>query len=103
MFKTAMIVFPLVAAGIAATIRHRIAVRLVALAVIVLSFGLGLGGLIAPHRLAEETSQHQRTSDWEQGARDTRDVVYTFIPILASSFAAAVVLAIRPLRHSSKG
>lgn len=102
MFKIAVILLPLVAAVLAGTMRDRIAIRFVALAVIVLSFLLGSVGLIAPHRLAEQRNRNGSTSDWEQGARDTRDVVYAFIPILGASFAAAVFLAIRPPRCSAK-
>jgi len=98
MFRIIVTVLPLIAAIVAITIRHPSAVRLGAVSVIVLCFVLGLGGLIAPHRLAEESAGSPRSSEWQQGARDTRDVGYFFMPILGSSFAAAVLLALRPVR-----
>jgi hypothetical protein len=54
MFKSFMILLPLVAAVSAARMRHRSAVRLVAVVAIALSFVLGIAGLIALHHLAEE-------------------------------------------------
>jgi|1185.fasta_scaffold1589011_1 hypothetical protein len=98
MFRIIVTVLPLIAAVVAITIRQRSAFRFSAICVTVLCFVLGLGGLIAPHRLAEESSGGPRSSEWQQGARDVRDVGYFFMPILCSSFAAAVLLALRPVR-----
>src|SRR3954471_13876949 len=81
MFRNIVTVLPLIAAIVAITIRQPPAVRLGAVSVIVLCFVLGLGGLIAPHRLAEESAGSPRSSEWQQGARDTRDVGYFFMPI----------------------
>jgi hypothetical protein len=93
-----MIVLPLIIAIAAATtMRHSFAVRLIAVAVITLSFSVGLGGLVAPHRLAEEKLGIQQNADWDRGARDTRDVVYLVIPLLVSGFGGVVLLALRPV------
>lgn len=103
MLKTVMIVLPLIVALAAATVRHVFAVRLIAVAIIASCFLLGLGGLVAPHRLAQETvPRNQQNSDWDRGARDTRDVVYTFIPLLTSCFGGIVLLALRPVRQNPK-
>lgn len=103
MFKTLLIVLPLAAAVAAATLRHRFAVRLIAFAVIASTYLVGLAGLMAPHRLAEEMRGTPQSAEWSRGAMDTRDVVYTVIPLLVSSFAGLALLALRPVRRIQRG
>ena len=100
MFMWVMVVLPLVALVSAALMPHRFAVRLGAVGAIAFSFAVGLAGLIAPHRLAEEAASpnQRKNQDWQQGARDTRDVVYRVIPLVGSSFVAAALLALGPTR-----
>ena len=70
MFRTLMIVLPLIVAVAAVTtMRHSFAVRLIAVAAMALCFSIGLGGLLAPHRLAEEKLGIQPSADWDRGAR----------------------------------
>jgi hypothetical protein len=101
-FKTLMIVLPLVAAITAATLRHRFAIRLIAVAVTASTFLVGLAGLIAPHRLAEEKRGGQQSAEWDRGALDTRNVVYTVIPLFVSSFGGLALLALSPVRTSKR-
>jgi hypothetical protein len=85
-----MIVLPLIVAVAAmTTMRHSFAVRLTAVAAMTVCFSVGLGGLVAPHRLAKQKLGIQQSSDWDGGARDTRDVVSSFIPLLVSGLAAS--------------
>jgi hypothetical protein len=100
MFMWAIVVLPIVALVLAALTPQRFAVRLGAVGAIAFSFAVGLTGLIAPHRLAEETASpnQPKNQDWQQGARDTRDVVYRVIPLVSSSFVAAALLALGPTR-----
>jgi hypothetical protein len=103
LFRTLMIVLPLsVAVAAVTTMRHSFAVRLIAVAAMALCFSIGLGGLLAPHRLAEEKLGIQPSADWDRGARDTRDVVYSSIPLLVSGFGGVVLLALRPVRQIQK-
>jgi hypothetical protein len=62
-FKALMIVVPVVAALTAATVGHRFAVRLIAVAVIAITFLVGIGGLIAPHRLAQEKRGGEQSAE----------------------------------------
>ena len=98
-----MIVLPLIAAIAAATVWRRLAVRFIAVAVMALCVLAPSGGLIAPHRLAAERLGTPPSAEWDRGARDTRDVVYTIVPILASGFCALGLLALRPVRTVSGG
>jgi hypothetical protein len=72
-------------------------VRFVAVTAIVIAAFAVAGGLIAPHRIAEELVHRSPQSvEWRQGARDTRDAVYQVLPTLLSAFFALVVLALIP-------
>ena len=99
MFRTLLTALPLVVAIAAGTASRRVAVRVIAVAVIALCTLVGSGGLVAPHRLAEERLGTRQSSEWIRGARDTRDVVYTFIPVLVSCFCGLAFLALAPPRQ----
>jgi hypothetical protein len=97
MFRALLIALPLIAAVGAVLAGRSLVVRIMAVTAIAVVFLVALGGLIAPHRLAQETvSRSQQTSDWERGATDTRDIVHSSIPLLLSSFAALTILALKP-------
>ena len=97
-----MIFLPLIVALAAGAVWRRLAVRVIAVAVITLCGLAGAGGLVAPHRLSEERLGTLQNAEWNRGARDTRDVVHTSIPVLASCFGALVLLALRPPRQSPR-
>jgi hypothetical protein len=99
MTKAFLTLLPTVAVIAALVFRSRPAVRFVGVAVIVLTGFAISGGLIAPHRLAEDLLHGYPQSDqWRQGASDTRDAVYGVLPPLASAFVALVILALIPSR-----
>jgi hypothetical protein len=97
--NTVVLVVVAVAAISATVLRHLLLLRIAALAVILLVSLLSAGGLIAPHRLAEErVGQSSQNGEWQRGARDTRDAVYRALPVLSVSFFALVLLALVPPR-----
>ena len=99
MVSTLVPIIVAVAAVFAAVFRHLVAVRAVALAIIFFAALLSFGGLIVPHRIAEDLHRPQlQTAEWQQGARDTRDAVYRGLPLLVTSFFSVFLLAIVPAR-----
>lgn len=103
MVKIALTLVPVAGAVAAAMFRHSLAVRLIAVAAVLLSTTMTVGVLIAPHRVAEElVHQSPQSSEWRRGARDTRDAIYGILPVLASSFAALALLAIIPIRKKPR-
>ena len=102
--KAFFTLLPAVAVIAVVVFTRRPAIRFWAVALIVLTCFAVSGGLIAPHRVAEELVHGSPQSEqWRQGARDTRDAVYAVLPPLASAFVALVLLALIPRRaHSLK-
>jgi hypothetical protein len=69
----------------------------------VLVAAMTIGALFAPHRVAEELlHETPQSAEWRRGARNTRDAVYTALPLLASTFVALVLLALIPVRRRSQ-
>ena len=92
--KAFFTLLPAVAVIAVVVFTRRPAIRFWAVALIVLTCFAVSGGLIAPHRVAEELVHGSPQSEqWRQGARDTRDAVYAVLPPLASAFVALVLLA----------
>jgi hypothetical protein len=103
MLKGLIVVLPVIAAAVALWLRHLFLVRVGAVCVIGLVFLIAYGGLLAPHRLAEETVPRvAQNSDWVRGALATRDVVHSVTPLVISCLAASLLLALWPVRPAPR-
>lgn len=97
--RTFLVLLPAVAVVAVLVFKRRPVVRLAGGVAVVLTGFAVSGGLIAPHRIAEElVHRSPQSGQWHQGARDTRGAVYGVLAPLALVLAALVVLALVPPR-----
>jgi len=93
--KTLFALLPIVSLIGVLAFKNRKSVRFIAVGLILLSALSIIGFLIAPHRFAEElVLKSSQSEEWSRGARDTRDVIYSILPTLGSSFLALATLAL---------
>lgn len=90
-----MCAIPVVVAISAVTLDGRPFIRSVALIIVSCFFLVGMMGLVAAHRLADEVSATRpHGSDWQRGVEDMRNVIGSLLPLLGASFAGAAILSI---------
>jgi hypothetical protein len=79
-------------------------IRVIVVGVILVSMWLGVGPLIAPHRLAEIEYQNGPPSDeWKSGSYETTKIVRTvYAPLISSTFALAALALFKGRSRKSK-